>query len=56
MEIEEVEQVGLGGVTVGEVRAGVDETVFHELDDRGVVHGDMGYVVLPRKGRNDHVG
>ena len=56
MEIEEVEQVGLRGVAVGEVRGGVDEAVFYELDDGGVVHGDVRDVVLAGEGRDDHVG
>lgn len=37
------------------MRGGSDEPVLNELDDRGVVHGDVRDVVLARERRDDHV-
>src|ERR1700728_5185596 len=54
-EVEEIQQIGLSRVAVGQVRAGVDEAVLHELDDGGVIHRDMGDVVLPGAGGDKEI-
>ena len=55
-EIEKIQQIRLRRIAVGKVRAGIDETVFHELHDRSVIHGDVGNVVLSHERRDHHVG
>lgn len=37
------------------MRGGSDEAVLNELDDRGVVHGNVRDEVLARERRDDHV-
>ena len=38
------------------MRGGSDETVLYELDDRGVIHGNVRDVVFPRNGETTKFG
>src|SRR6266852_9404917 len=53
-EVEEIKQIRLRGITFGQRRQ--VEPRLKKTDDGSVVHGGVSNIVLPGKGRNDHVG
>jgi len=54
-EVKKLQQVGLRHVAIGKVCVRPDETAFHKLDNRRMVHGRMRDKVSSGKRRYDHV-
>ena len=55
-EVEEIQQIRLGRIAIGEVLLVIDEAIFHKPEDRRVIHRHMGNVMPPGKRRDHHVG
>ena len=54
-EVEEIQQVRLHGIAVGQVRRRTDKAALDELEHRSVIHRVVPDVVLAHERRNDHV-
>ena len=55
-KVEEVQQVRLGRVALGQRSGRTDEAIFDKLDHGCVVHWDVGNVVPARERRDHDIG